>query len=91
MASMPTSKSGLKSLKASKRRRTFNDRRRVELKSAVKEVRTHTSKGDAKKAEEKLSDAYKAIDKALKRGIIKKNTAARKKSRLSKSITANKK
>ena len=30
-----------------------------------------------------LSAAYKAIDKAAKRGVIKKNTAARKKSRLS--------
>ena len=29
-----------------------------------------------------LSAAYQAIDKALKRGIIKKNAAARKKSRL---------
>lgn len=29
-----------------------------------------------------LTEAYQAIDKALKRGVIKKNTAARKKSRL---------
>jgi small subunit ribosomal protein S20 len=39
--------------------------------------------GDTKKAEELLPTAYKAIDKAEKRGVIKKNTAARKKSRLS--------
>jgi small subunit ribosomal protein S20 len=39
--------------------------------------------GDSKKAEELLPTAYKAIDKAEKRGVIKKNTAARKKSRLS--------
>lgn len=30
-----------------------------------------------------ISQAYQAIDKAAKRGVIKKNTAARKKSRLS--------
>ena len=39
-----------------------------------------TSKADAKK---KLSEAYKAIDKAVKRGVMKKNTASRKKSQLS--------
>ena len=33
-----------------------------------------------------LSEAYKAIDKAAKRGVIKKNTASRKKSRLTKLI-----
>lgn len=31
-----------------------------------------------------LSEAYSAIDKAMKRGVIKKNTAARKKARLAK-------
>lgn len=31
---------------------------------------------------ESIKEAYQAIDKALKRGVIKKNTAARKKSRL---------
>lgn len=33
---------------------------------------------------ENLSSAYQAIDKALKRGVIKKNTASRMKSRLAK-------
>ncbi len=37
---------------------------------------------DREKQMETLKVAYQAIDKALKRGIIKKNTAARKKSRL---------
>jgi ribosomal protein S20 len=39
--------------------------------------------GKEKKAQmAELAVAYQAIDKALKRGVIKKNTAARKKSRL---------
>lgn len=41
---------------------------------------------DTKEAGKSLSEAYKAIDKAAKRGIIKKNTAARKKSRLAQAI-----
>jgi small subunit ribosomal protein S20 len=33
-----------------------------------------------------LSKAFQAIDKAAKRGVIKKNTASRKKSRLAKAM-----
>lgn len=52
------------------------------MKVAVKEVKKLTGP----EAKAKLSEAYKAIDKAAKRGVIKKNTAARKKSRLAKAI-----
>lgn len=48
----------------------------------VKEVRTLIAGGNTADAEKKLPEAYKAIDKAAKRGVIKENTAARKKSRL---------
>ena len=54
------------------------------MKSVVKEIRTNVAKGAAKEAREQLALAYKAIDKALKSGLIKKNAAARKKSRLAK-------
>ena len=56
------------------------------MKDVTKEVRKAIVDGDAKKAKELLPKAYKAIDKAAKRGVIKKNTAARKKSRLSAAI-----
>jgi len=48
----------------------------------VKNMRKAIESGDVKEAEAKLPETYKAIDKAAKRGIIKGNTAARKKSRL---------
>jgi len=48
----------------------------------VKTIRKHVTAGEKKEAEALLPNAYKAIDKAAKRGIIKENTAARKKSRL---------
>lgn len=78
---MAITKSAKKAHRASLRKRVFNVRRKRALTSAVK---------DAKKANtpESLSAAYQAIDKAQKRGIIKKNTAARKKSRLAKSVAA---
>lgn len=71
---MPITKSAKKALRQSKSRRIFNLRRIAEMKSAVKQ---------AQKTKEP-SLAYKAIDKAAKKGIIKKNAAARKKSRLAK-------
>lgn len=49
---------------------------------SVKTARGTAGKERASQTEA-LKEAYKAIDKALKRGVIKKNAAARKKSRLS--------
>ena len=48
----------------------------------VKEVRTLIAAGQVADAEKLLPQAYQAIDKAAKRGVIKDNTASRKKSRL---------
>lgn len=49
---------------------------------SLKGARGTAGKDRAAQAEA-LKEAYQAIDKALKRGVIKKNTAARKKARLS--------
>ncbi len=83
---MPIIKSAKKALRGSLKKKVFNDRRNKTMKLAVKDIVRLVGEKDKKGAEEKLSTAYKAIDKAAKRGIIKKNTAARKKSRLSKTI-----
>ena len=79
---MPIIKSAKKALRASKTKKVYNDRRAKAMKLAIKGVKKLI--GAAARTE--LSKAYQAIDKAAKRGIIKKNTAARKKSRLAKSI-----
>jgi len=52
------------------------------MKDSIKSLRKMSEGGDHAAAEKALSSAYKAIDKAAKRGVIKKNTAARKKSRI---------
>lgn len=64
------------------RKRVFNLRRKDEMSGAIKSVRKSLASGDKSEAEKLLSAAYQAIDKAQKRGVIKTNTAARKKSRL---------
>jgi small subunit ribosomal protein S20 len=76
---MPNLQNAKKALRVAARKRLVNDRRRRALKVAVKSVR-------ATKAPEDLSKTFQAIDKAAKRGVIKKNTANRKKSRLAKAI-----
>jgi small subunit ribosomal protein S20 len=80
---MPITKGAEKALRSSKRKQVFNTRRKGAMKDVSKEVVKAVTAGDVAKAKELLPKAYKAIDKAAKRGVIKQNTAARKKSRLS--------
>jgi small subunit ribosomal protein S20 len=83
---MPITKSAKKALKQSRRRRLFNLRRSKKMKMLVKQIRGLIKEKKKKEAIELLPSVYQAIDKAAKRGVIKKNTASRKKSRLIKAI-----
>lgn len=82
---MAITKSAKKAHRASLKKRVFNLRRKRSLTDATKTVRKAITT-DVKEAEKSLSAAYKAIDKAAKTGVIKKNAASRKKSRLAKAI-----
>lgn len=82
---MAITKSAKKALRVSNRKRVINGRLQKTMKDAVKEVRVLST--DSKKAaQEKLKEAFKALDKAAKRGTIKKGQADRKKSRLAKFV-----
>lgn len=83
---MAITKGAKKAHRASLHKRVFNVRRKNTMNDAVKEVRKLVAGGKKEEAAKALSTAYKAIDKASKGGIIKKNTANRKKSRLSATI-----
>lgn len=84
---MAITKSAKKALRASLKKRVFNVRRKRALTTTTKAVKKLVTLGKTKEASGKsLSEAYQAIDKAAKRGIIKKNTASRKKARLVASI-----
>jgi len=80
-------KSAKKALRVSLKKKQFNLKRKEAMKDVVKKINTMRIDGKKDEAMGLLSTAYKAIDKAVKRGVIKKNTAARKKSRLVKSLT----
>ncbi|HJO89567.1 MAG: 30S ribosomal protein S20 [Candidatus Pacebacteria bacterium] len=84
---MAITKSAKKAIRNSARKRVFNLRRMADTKNAVKEIKKLTLDKKKNEAVALLPKAYKAIDKMAKRGIIKKNTAARKKSRLTKFVT----
>lgn len=84
---MPITSSAKKALRSSKRKRVFNLRRKNEAQSVIKEYKKLVSAKKTDEAKKLIPKLQKAIDKAAKRGIIKKNTAARKKSRLLKIIT----
>ena len=82
---MPIIKSAKKAVRGSLRTKAFNDRRKRTMKEVIKKIEK-ISKTDKKEAEKMLSSAYQAIDKAAKKGVIKKNNAARKKARLSRLV-----
>lgn len=79
---MAITSSAKKAIRSSAKKHVFNLRRKSALYDATKALTKALAAKDAKGAEKLLSAAYAAIDKARKRGVIKSNTASRKKSRL---------
>jgi len=83
---MPITKSAKKALRQNKRRRVRNVRQSRSLKDEVKSLKKLVIAKDKKGANETLPKVYKALDKAVKTNLIKKNTASRMKSRLTKTV-----
>lgn len=83
---MAITKNAKKANRVSIRKRVVNDRRRRTMKEAVKDVRKDITAKAEKAVTSSLSLAYKALDKAAKKGVIKKGTADRKKARLARAV-----
>ena len=83
---MAITSSAKKAIRSSAKKRVFNLRRKETLHDTSKALLKALTTRDVAGAEKLLPEAYKAIDKAMKRGVIKGNTAARKKSRLALAI-----
>ena len=79
---MAITKGAKKAIRVSARKRVFNVRRKVALHDVVKTYTTHIAAGNLTDAQALIPKVYQAIDKAAKRNVISKNTASRKKSRL---------
>ncbi len=85
---MPIKHAAFKALRQSKKRRIKNVKVKKDLVTAVKDGRRLTGEGKAAEAKTAVLKAIKLIDRAASNGIIKKNNAARKKSRLMKKLNA---
>lgn len=80
---MANTASARKAIRVSDRKRIVNDRLRKTMRKAIKEIKDLSREKKMKEAKALLPVAYKAIDKAAKRGVIKQNTASRKKAYIS--------
>jgi len=83
---MPITKSAKKALRQSKKRRARNFRQLRAMRDIIKNIQKFILENKKEEASKLLPKAYKLIDKAAKAGLIKKNTASRKKSRLTKLV-----
>jgi small subunit ribosomal protein S20 len=80
---MPITQSAKKALRGSLRKKAVNDRVKKLLKEEIKAVEKLVKEKKLPEAKKALSKAYSVIDKAAKNGVLKKNTASRRKARLS--------
>ena len=79
---MANTQSAIKRLRSSERKRQHNRIFRGQARTAVKKARGLIEKGRLEEAREAVRAASYALDKAAAKGIIHKNNAARRKSRL---------
>jgi small subunit ribosomal protein S20 len=79
--------SALKRMRQNERRRLRNRTVRSRVRTAVKTARTALGTGGAE-TPAAVSDAIRALDKAVSKGVIHRNTAARKKSALARRLAA---
>ncbi|MFA6511723.1 MAG: 30S ribosomal protein S20 [Patescibacteria group bacterium] len=88
---MPIKKASIKDLKQSKARQDKNRRVKTSIRRQIKELRSAAKEQDKKKASDILAKTIKAMDTAVSNGVLKKNTAARNISRLTKLVNGLKK
>jgi small subunit ribosomal protein S20 len=80
--SLANTKSAIKRLRSSERRRLHNRVFRGQARTAIRKARSLMDKGSIEEAREAVQVATRALDKAAAKGVIHKNNAARRKSRL---------
>ncbi|MFN3301792.1 MAG: 30S ribosomal protein S20 [Patescibacteria group bacterium] len=83
---MPVTKSAIKELRKAKKRTLRNKKVKANLKYLERKFLKFIKEKNKEKAKEFYQKLQKALDKAAKRNIIKKNKASRKKSRLAKKL-----
>ncbi len=82
---MPNIQSAKKRVLVAERNHAKNVAVKSRIKTAVKKV-IEALQNDKNKVQELLNNAYKLLDSSVSKGVLHKNTAARKKSRLTKYV-----
>ena len=80
--------SAIKRYRQSQRRRLINQMSRHRLKTQLKKLRAAITSGKAAEAKALLPETFGVIDRSVQKGVVKKNTAGRYKSRLTKRVNA---
>ena len=79
---MPNHKSAEKRVRQNEKRRNINRSNRGRVRTQIKKLRAAFTAGDKSLSQELLNPTVSIIDKAVNKGLLHKNTAARYKSRL---------
>jgi small subunit ribosomal protein S20 len=85
---MANIKSAMKRIRQSEKRRVRNAAARSTVRTALKSARTAIEAGQVAQARETLHRTIQILDKAVTKGVVHKNAAARKKSRLTRQLNA---
>lgn len=84
---MANTRSAQKRNRQSEKRRARNQGVRTRVKTAVKKVRESLEQGELGAAQAAFHEAARVIDKASSKGVVHRNTASRKISRLAKAVS----
>ncbi len=83
---MANHKSAIKRARQNTKRNERNRQQRSRLNTMVKKVTAAVSESDQEAAQQALGEALRTLDKSASRGLIHRNKAARKKSRLIRAV-----
>lgn len=85
---MPNIKSQIKRMKISEQQRQRNRSVKTALRTTIKRFYAASEAGDHETARLQYAEAARALDKAASKGVIHKNKAANKKSRMARDLNA---
>jgi small subunit ribosomal protein S20 len=80
--------SALKRARQTEKRTAVNRANTTQLRTSLRQMRESLAKGDKAAAQKTYRETVSALDKAIQKGVLHKNTAARYKSRLSARVKA---
>ncbi len=83
---MPNTKSAKKAMRSSARKQTYNESTKAKVRTEIKTIQKLIADGKKNEAAAKMKEVMSVLDKAVKKNVVKKNTASRRKARFSRAI-----